>query len=358
MFSILYLPEFSVYLLITMLILPFFLFVSVHLCSRRMRIRFELPSDTAYCGESLVCRLILENPLFLSVSTANVQLTVTHLTLAQTLSESIVTAIPSKGGASVMLPIQAVHSGSIRIAVSRARVLDIFRLFCGRCKKLPCAYYTILPKPPEPPSVPLVMTEPDREMRPTDSPEEFLGVREYRGGDRMRAIHWKLSCRTPEPVVREYGEPVQAPASAALLYALSDPTAADAGLRLDAMLEAVLALGTALCSSGRLFRLIICYPDTFDVHIAETVDDLIPVLRQMLKTPPADECSNCCEQLLQSDDNAGFCVADVFPCPPENMTVFTAAGTLDNRNSFSIAAGTAADTVYRRLSAAAGGDAS
>ncbi|MFQ9093834.1 MAG: DUF58 domain-containing protein [Ruminococcus sp.] len=59
-------------------------------------------------------------------------------------------------------------------------------------------------------------------MQPTTEPEEFLGVRDYRSGDRMRAIHWKLSSRFPEPVVREYGIPQKAPVAVGFLYALPD----------------------------------------------------------------------------------------------------------------------------------------
>jgi uncharacterized protein (DUF58 family) len=35
---------------------------------------------------------------------------------------------------------------------------------------------------------------------------EFLGVREYREGDSLRKIHWKLWARRGEPVVREYSQ--------------------------------------------------------------------------------------------------------------------------------------------------------
>lgn len=37
---------------------------------------------------------------------------------------------------------------------------------------------------------------------------ETVGIREYREGDSIRAIHWKLSAKQGEPVVKEYGYPV------------------------------------------------------------------------------------------------------------------------------------------------------
>ena len=75
------------------------------------------------------------------------------------------------------------------------QVLDTLLLFSHRKRFSAALSVTALPEVPQPPAStsPLQAGE-DAVMQPTTEPEEFLGVREYRSGDRMRAIHWKTEC--------------------------------------------------------------------------------------------------------------------------------------------------------------------
>ncbi|MGN0378211.1 MAG: DUF58 domain-containing protein [Butyrivibrio sp.] len=45
-------------------------------------------------------------------------------------------------------------------------------------------------------------------VRPGNDPTEIFGVREYEGGDKIRSIHWKLSSKAGELMVKEYGLPL------------------------------------------------------------------------------------------------------------------------------------------------------
>ncbi len=354
LFSILYLPEFSFYILMTMLLLPLLLLVLAHLQSRRLRIRLELPAAPAYCGETIPCRLIFENTSRFPVSTVRIILSAVHITLQQTDSNSYSTAVPAGGTASFVVPIQAVHAGRIQISVTRAIVMESLWLFRSKCRRLPSAACTVLPKLPQPPAASLFAAAKNgAEMKPTDSPEEFLGVREYRSGDRLRSVHWKLSSRTPEPIVREYGEPVCKPIAAALLYALSQPQAKDAGTRLDTMLEAIMAVAEAAFRSGHSLTLMLCYAQRYEVYTAVSAADLLPLLCRMLETPPDQNCDGCLEQLLRYGEGISCCVADTLSRTPHGITAFYAKDAPVGQN-FPISAGTAAQTVYQQLDS--GGD--
>ncbi len=356
LFSLLYMPEFSVYLLITMILLPVFLFASVHLQSRRLKLRLELPSEPIHCGERFSCRLIVENPSKMPMSMVELKMLTEHLTLCEKAADILSTSVPSGGTVSLTIRIQAVHTGCMKISVSRAYGLDALRLFRSRCKNLPHAVCTILPRLPDAPDKPFSAVFPRERLRPTSAPEEFLGIREYRSGDQLRAIHWKLSSRTPEPVVREYGEPVREPTTAALLYALSHPEHPDAGQRLDAMLEAVLAIAVAVCSSNHILHLMICSSDRYEMQPVEKAADVIPILCRLVEAPPADTDEGCREQLTRYGQGVHFCIADTISNLPENMTIFSAGNHSAGKNVVSITSGTAAETVYKKLSVSAGGD--
>ena len=44
--------------------------------------------------------------------------------------------------------------------------------------------------------------------KPGDDPTELFGLRPYREGDRLSRIHWKLSQKTGQTLVKELGLPV------------------------------------------------------------------------------------------------------------------------------------------------------
>ena len=41
-----------------------------------------------------------------------------------------------------------------------------------------------------------------------DDPSQIFEIRDYRPGDKMQKIHWKLSAKSDSLIVKEYSEPV------------------------------------------------------------------------------------------------------------------------------------------------------
>ena len=46
------------------------------------------------------------------------------------------------------------------------------------------------------------------DKKPGDDPTEIFAIREYKGGDKIRNIHWKLSSKTADLMVKDYGLPL------------------------------------------------------------------------------------------------------------------------------------------------------
>lgn len=47
------------------------------------------------------------------------------------------------------------------------------------------------------------------QSRKGDDPSEMFGIKNYMPGDNIKAIHWKLSGKMDEPVIREFGLPIE-----------------------------------------------------------------------------------------------------------------------------------------------------
>lgn len=79
-----------------------------------------------------------------------------------------------------------------------------------------------------------------------DDPGEIFGIREYRPGDKVKAIHWKLSAKMEGIVIRELGLPVE---NKVLL--ILDPVNVSDKTKID---EAVRALETFASAAYSLFE--------------------------------------------------------------------------------------------------------
>lgn len=107
--------------------------------------------------------------------------------------------------------ITAHHCGLLRCSAERLRVCDLLGLFALPIAPPPPADLLVLPQPVE--------LEPPTELtggrgdgaglrpRPGGGPGEDYDLRPYRAGDPLRAVHWKLSSKLDDLVVRETLEP-------------------------------------------------------------------------------------------------------------------------------------------------------
>ena len=103
------------------------------------------------------------------------------------------------------------HCGLLELRVNKARVYDYLGLFSRRLDQPTPARLLCRPIPAatEPPAIPE-----GQGMRPSSGsaarrgPGDDYDLREYRPGDPMRSVHWKLSSKWDELIVRERAETV------------------------------------------------------------------------------------------------------------------------------------------------------
>lgn len=106
------------------------------------------------------------------------------------------------------------HCGLITCR-GKGRVYDLLGLFSMRLRFPGEAQVLCLPKEQPPEAAPqlagAIQTDTVLRPRPGGGPAEDYDLREYRAGDSMRAVHWKLSSKLDELVVRESLEPDPVP---------------------------------------------------------------------------------------------------------------------------------------------------
>lgn len=167
----------------------------------------------------------------------------------------------------VRLSFHAMVSGVMELRVKNLTVYDPLRLFhrtipLDLCDRILIAPDSELNLPED--------WEPDLQMdddavefskeKPGDDPSEIFDLHEYRAGDSVSRIHWKLSSKLDQLMVKEYSLPL---ASAYLLVCDFRHTGQqpDSALRLDAMLSAMQRYSEELTARNVAHQFVLFDPD-------------------------------------------------------------------------------------------------
>ena len=93
----------------------------------------------------------------------------------------------------------------------------------------------------------LIESEEYDKNKPGDDISEVFQIREYRGGDRLQSIHWKLSARTDDLMVREYSLPI---ACAVVVFWDMEYDPREGYGELDEFFEAGISISLGLLEAG------------------------------------------------------------------------------------------------------------
>lgn len=139
--------------------------------------------------------------------------------------------------------------GNTLFSIQRVRCYDWLHLFYFRNKNTDSQILTVIPKMQE------VFLDISRQVQefqgednefdvctPGDDPSEIFQIREYRPGDRVQRVHWKITARTDEIMVKDYSRPTGCP----ILLALHVWNAQENWENADASLETIFSLSISL----------------------------------------------------------------------------------------------------------------
>lgn len=190
-------------------------------CSRRTVLSLDAPASGEK-GAPLSCRLSA-SPLVFCEAYASLRLR-NALTREETRAGAV---------AGVPLSLGISHCGLLTVSVDRADVRDVFGL-CSFAVRADCARDTWVPPSCFPAQVafeafPAHAQEDSRfsAVRRGEDFSETQSIRPYVPGDPVRQIHWKLSAKTGQTLLREIGLPADGRYSA-LLWPSMAPAPPDA----------------------------------------------------------------------------------------------------------------------------------
>ncbi len=297
-------------LLITLLALPPLFCLLDLLGRRKLKLTLRCPVNQSK-GESGAAELVLENGSRLPLVALACQVELCNLLTG---CESVIrcrASLPPRGSRVLKLDLNSRWCGRLRIRAQRVRLFDCFWLLPVRCAQTAVGMVTVQPDTfPQTVTVSANMDSPDdsdsySQEKPGQDLNETFQIREYRQGDSLRQMHWKLTQKLDRPIVRDPSLPITR--SVLLLWertAESRESAEEA----DAQAEALVSLAKALLSQSVQFHLAWNEKESGQCTLLEIrdMDDLIGALPRLLSAAGQTEGITGGELYCQTTPEAGF----------------------------------------------------
>ena len=279
-FHAFYYGWYSWFVLMLAILLPLFsLLVSIP-AMVRMRLQLELP---AQCTRDEQIYLALRG----SCGRLPMPKCRFRLTMASCLSgQSVSVRQKLPGGARWYVAPDTTHCGQLTCTIDRSRVYDYLGLFFIPVRQTGQASVCIYPAPVQPSRLPNLSQFLVRQRRPKPGGgfSEEHELRDYRPGDPLREVHWKLSVKTDSLIVREAQEPVRGRTLLTLDLAGTPE-------ELDSLLSQLTWMSQWLLDHDTPHHIIWIDPADFELICARVGnnDDLQAVLNHMLCSTPRQD---------------------------------------------------------------------
>ena len=216
-FYVMYLWDFALVLFIIMLAMPIFMFIFGYAAKKKMKVEFSLSENSVMKNQEFPVRLNIENGSIFPIGKAEAVIEYYNVFNNQIHSFKLLMPVQAKNDQSVSFKLSSKFCGIVKIRCAYVNVFDPLRLFRFRTGKNTGTEIAVIPEGHDITGnisyTDRVNEESDKfsDVQAGDDPSEVFDLRGYIAGDKLNRIHWKLSSKKDEFIVKEYSLPVDVP---------------------------------------------------------------------------------------------------------------------------------------------------
>lgn len=202
----------SFWLLAFLVMLPLVSLFITALAMRGVTAELIVKNASIQKNETLPIQLKIYNKSYFLVCRVKIKLTIRNELLHQEQNRTFFMTA-SHSGQTVEQVISSEYCGMLSCSIAYLRIYDALGLFSFRKKAESSYFIAVIPS-----VYPLMAINsailqdiqnnaPSRIMKGND-PSELMDLHEYRDGDRLARIHWKLSDKYDQLMVKDFGDPI------------------------------------------------------------------------------------------------------------------------------------------------------
>ena len=216
-FYVMYLWNFALVLLVIMIAVPLVMFLTTFLASRKMDVEMMLKNTTAAKNENFPVQIKVNNRSIIPIGKADVHIHYYNVFNNQINTFQLYMPIQAKNAQSVTFQLSSKFCGIVNIFCKQIYIYDPLRIFKFRIGRNISVQAAVMPEGHE---IDGIVNFTDRvneesetfsDQKPGDDPSEVFDLRGYHPGDKLNRIHWKLSSKKDEFIVKDYSLPVDIP---------------------------------------------------------------------------------------------------------------------------------------------------
>lgn len=305
----------SLALLAVLLILPAASVLQNCLARRGLKLSLSGPVNCAK-GQRATVSITVENGSALPLPAIGLRLEVKNLLTGETQTVLRRTGALPHGRGCAQVELSSRFCGRVQICVQRVRLYDCFWLIPVRCGATAAAAFTVQPDtyPMEVEILADVSCPEDSEAYSQEKPgadlTETFQIRDYREGDSIRQIHWKLTTKLDRLISRDPSLPVTR--SVVVLWERRS-TAAPAAQ--DAQAERVVSLCRALLAQGVQLRAVWSEDGTASLaQELRSMDDLIGLMPRLLAAAPYADGLSSAETFCRTAEEPAAHIVYIADC--------------------------------------------
>lgn len=296
--SILYNTYYMGIIFLSLAAIPFLMFALLSYLYGKLKIELVSVIHVAKKGEVVPISIWLDNPTIFPVSHIKVSLTYKNAFSDMCYKKNFMVCVDAKTKTSFLCNLYSEYAGNLEVTLNYVRIYDYLKLFSMKKRKKSQLTVAVLPVYYELEQQQFIslhskLVESDyySAYKSGDDPSEVFAIREYREGDRQQRIHWKLSRKLDQLMIKEFSEPLNC--SILLFVDLCTPEELNRMLFMDSILECALSLSYTFLLSGQM-HYFTWYDDkqgsctririTQEKDLFEAVDGLLHVLPYSSRT--------------------------------------------------------------------------
>lgn len=280
-FYVLYIWDFSLVLLVTLCAIPVIMFILLFITKRLISAELKIKDTAVAKNEAFDVQLSISNRSFFPIGKAEAVIEYYNVFSNQINDIHLHFPIQSRNSHCLTFQLSSKFCGIIKLKCAYIAIYDPLRIFKFKiCRNISNSTIIL----PEGYDISAFIADIDRESdeselfsesRAGDDPSEVFDLREYYPGDKINRIHWKLSSKKENWIIREFSLPVDSPTL--IFLNLYCPEDSEYTLPLyDTLIESFVAVSRFMIENERVHKLV--YFNAGDRQFIEYIIDSIDAL--------------------------------------------------------------------------------
>ncbi|MBO6116415.1 MAG: DUF58 domain-containing protein [Ruminococcus sp.] len=262
-FYVMYLWDFALVLLIVIAAIPVVMFVTTLITKLLINVELAAAGSTASKHENFPVQLRIQNRSPFPIGKANAHIEYYNVFNNSINSFDLQMPIQPLNSQSASFQLNSRYCGMLNITCAYITIYDPLRIFKFRVGKNKSTQIGILPEGQaiggEVSYVDRITEESEvfSEFKPGDDPSEVFDLRGYHPGDKLNRIHWKLSSKRSDFIVKDYSLPVDIPCTLFLNLKNYDSDISRYTLAVfDTLIESLVSLSQFMLENERIHTIV------------------------------------------------------------------------------------------------------